>query len=223
MIYIDKNTINATEAEGKAKAAADCARILAKEKNPIVRDEYIKSIISKLEISAESFLQELKRASYLGGTFRQKIGLSFKRPDSKVLKAQKTLIRIWMDDPSLRPRISSEAKEDEFSDPAAREIFSVMTNLGNLEEEQPYGMLVDMLKSEDAKKALSQIALDKYGIVDIENTFKDCIAVIKSNFIRLKIDALRALMEKAEKDKDVEKLNGLQEEYLRYHGQILSI
>ncbi|MEK7376811.1 MAG: toprim domain-containing protein, partial [Candidatus Margulisiibacteriota bacterium] len=213
---------NIKEAEGKAKAAGEAAAVLSKEKNQIIKDEYIKFVSNRLGISSENFLSEIKRASYYKGATKQ-TRATVNKPDSKILKAESTLLRIWMEAPVMRQRVMREVKEDDFSDRSSKTVFTFFSGLGVSEEERSYGKVIDMIADNGGKKLLSQIALDKHDIMDVDNTLKDCVTVLKSNAIRSKISAVRHLMKEAEEAKDLERLNSLQSEYLKYHGQILAL
>ena len=213
---------NIKEAEGKARAAKKCAAILSQEKNQIIRDEYIKYASQRLGINSDSLLAEIKRVSFYGGR-SSKSSAPLKRPGSKVLKAERALIKLWMEVPAIRADLEGSVLAQEFSDPAAKKIFELLLTLKGLEEEKPYSSVTDMLNGEEEKKLLSQIALDRHEIVDYSAMLKDCSCVLKANSIKADIEELRQQMKEAEEAKDTEKLNSLQAQYLEHHGRLMSL
>lgn len=214
-------THNIKEAEGKAQAARKCAAILSQEKNRIVRDEYIKYAAQRLGIDPDSLLSEIKRSSFYGRRSVQSAPL--KRPGSKVLKAERTLIKLWMEEPSVRETLKGSVLPQEFSDPVSKNIFELLLTFEGMEEEKPYASVTDLLKGEEEKRLLSQIALDRHEIVDPGAMLKDCSCVLKANSIKSGIEALRQQMKEAEEAKDIEKLGSLQAQYLEHHGRLMSL
>jgi len=208
-----------TEPEGKAKAVKEAAQLLSKETDPVIQSEYARLLGKKLGISEEHILSEIKslRPYYSRSRgSRQDIV----KPVSKIDKAEKTLIKLCLDDPKIRDTVFEGVKPEDLLYPVNREIFEKLPLLESGEKDDALAGLVDALPSDEAKRALTAIAFDDNELMDPERTLTDCVNALKANALKIRIDGLKAGILEAEKKKDLESIASLQEEYKKCHEEM---
>lgn len=214
---------NIKEPEGKAKAVKEAAIVLSKEKDRIIRDEYIKLFSSKLNIDLDSMLSEVKRLDYFGKHSKKGKNDFINKPASKIEKAERTLIKIAVEDAPARQAIIKDLSGNDFSDSMKKSIFETIVSSSDIQEENIYSLIVDALQTEEEKKEFSRIIMEEHEMMDQEKTVQDCINVIKSNNLKGRIEALRDKISIAEKNRDIEALSLLQNEYKQCHEQMRAL
>ncbi len=212
------SAVNLNEVESRAKAARDCAAILALVSDHVIRNEYAKTFAGRLNVDQETLLAEIKRHSYYGRNRTGRRDEPIKKPDSKVAKAERTVIRLSLESKEALDRTLSEISADDLTDDVRKRIFSAMAGL--TEDDFVNSAVFDRMEDEEAQRALSEIIIDDTDILDKEKTLQDCINVIKGNMLARKSLELRRRISEAEKNNDLAALAELQKEYKQHHEQI---
>ena len=208
--------------EGRSKAAKEIANMLSKEKDAVIRNEYAKIACIKLNIDPDVMLQEMRRSSYSEKSPYSSKRQPMDKPDSKIAKAEDTVIRIAFEDTAFLEKLKIELTADDFSLPVNKVILKALFETAFSKAENSRHEVLVKISNDDAKKHFSQIILDNHEIMDISKTFEDCINVLKSNRAKSQIEDLKVHMRQAEKDGDHNKLVQLQEKYKEYHQLIRS-
>ncbi|MCX5749946.1 MAG: DNA primase [Candidatus Saganbacteria bacterium] len=217
---LKKNDISSPE--GKSKALKEAAAILSKEKDNVIRSEYSKNLSRRLNVDEDHVLSAIKDSGYYStGDFRGRRG-PIKKPLSKIDEAEKTIIKLCLEDTAGRDNAMKDLTADDFSCSVNREIFEKLPPAGADMGEDRLPVIVDALATEEAKKAFSAIIFDDHEIMDREKTLQDCINTLKSNALKIRIDGLKRRMSEAEKANDLAGLAALQEEFKKCHNEIRS-
>ncbi len=193
---------------GKAAAVVEgLAPMVARIKNLIERDLYIKKVAEMFGIKEESIRGSLKqprkRSVEQVGTERV--------ADSAPRGAEETLLQLMLEFPSLAARIREEKIVELFSDPVFRKI-----GIKLLEEQEKVGkmeasQIIDLLEDEQSQRTLSQLSLREpnFSRKNFQKIFQDCILKTKLNDLELKKRRLLAEIKEAEEKKDNPRRNNL--------------
>ncbi len=205
-----RNKIN--EAEGKAKAAKEIASALSGEKDMIIRSEYLKYASGRLGIDKDLMAADIKKFEYALRSPAMR-DYSTTKPLDKTSKAEKVIIKIGLEDANIFSSTAKEISHEDFSDNCLRDIFVQMTAAAAAGIAPDCTALMNDLESEDAKKALSAIALEDAQTGDRSKAAVDCINVIKSGKLKSRIETLRKEIQEAENISDMGAVTTLQSEY----------
>ena len=208
------------EVEGKAKALKESAAVIAKEKDPVIRDGYIKLLSLMLNIDTESVSSEVKRLGYYGRSAPTGRREPINKPLSKLIKAEMALIKLAVEDPDSRRLITGELNSGDFADAGTRQIFEMIAALPPVIEGNVAPAIIDSLADEGAKKLFSSIMFDESELEDRDRALSDCINVIKMNKLKDRLDGLRTRIFEAEKKADTDTLSSLQGEYKKCHEEM---
>lgn len=210
---------NIKDPEGKSKAIREAAVLLAKEKDSIIRNEYISLLSERTNTDKDMVSSEIKKIGYQKQGYERKED-AMKKPDSKLLKAEKLLIRLAVEDADLRNKILAEITPLDFSEGPRREIFEKISGLNPDNKTAFSSAVMDEIAADETKKHLSEILFDEHEFIEKDKMLSDCINVIKAGHTREKIELLRKEIDEAEKVKDLEKLSRLQNEFKTFHEEL---
>jgi DNA primase len=194
---------------GKAAAVVEgLAPMVARIKNLIERDLYIKKVAEMLGLKEEVIRGSLKQPRK-GSRFEQ-VGTDVVA-DSGPRGAEETLLQLMLEFPSLTARVRDEKIVELFSEPVFRKI-----GIKLLEEQGKTGKLeaskiIDLLEDEQSQRTLSQLSLREpnFSRENFQKIFRDCILKIKLNDLELQKRRLLADMREAEEKKDNPRRNNL--------------
>lgn len=193
---------------GKAAAVEGLAPIVAKIKNLIERDLYIKKVAEILGLKEEIVRGSLEQPRK--GNRIEQVGTE-RVTDSGPRGAEETLLQLMLEFPSLTARVREEKIVELFGDPVFRKI-----GIKLLEEQVKEGKLeaskiIDLLEDEQSKRAFSHLSLREpnFNHENFQKIFRDCILKIKLNDLELQKRRLLADIKEAEEKKDNPRRNNL--------------
>ncbi len=213
---------NISTPEGKSKVVKEVAQILAKEKDTIVKNEYIKKISTLLAVDIETVNVEVNRIARYSEKYTSNYE-AFKRPIPKLIKAFNCIIRAIADDGSSNKMIFSQLEPEDISDKNRRDIFEKVLSAYKTGTMINSSLLIDALEDDQNKKVLTEIMFDENSLLETEDALKDCIKVIKDSHTRTMIGSIQDAISSAEKAKDFEKVETLQNELKRHHSELTVI
>ncbi|MBI5701472.1 DNA primase [Candidatus Saganbacteria bacterium] len=195
---------NLNEAEARARAAHEASAILSDEKDKILQSEYIKLASQLIGISAELLEGEVK-SKYSFYRARSSLRRTTAKPSSKVIEAQKKLIRLMIEWDEATVRIKDELQLENFGryEELAKKIF-----------ESPANVVLENLANTDEGKILREIMLSEEPLEDRELILSDCINSLKAEAIKNKMEALRNAFSDSEKKGGAEAIASMNKEYL---------
>jgi len=203
--------------EDKSSAVKEATRALAAEKDPIIKKEYIKLLSDRTGIDPATVEAEVKRQDfYLGrsGQGSSSAARSVEKPGSKLLKAEESLIKSVIDDPSIIPRFKELMHWREFTNTAHRTIAEMIQSFdpASLKGDLPHSIM-ESLPGDEEKKLLSRILVTELPSGNKEKMFGDFIKTIKAYHLKSKLDDYRVEIGNAEKIKDYDKVTELHRKF----------
>lgn len=218
---INKNNIK--EIEGRSIALKEASVLLSNEKDKIIQKEYAKLISDKLNFDPETVDAEIRRISHYKTSGVRIKNERVSRPISKIVKAERTILKIVVEDASYLEKIKNEFIEYEFSDAGIKAIFDLLLSNDLSKSGLSQSEICDRLSNEEAKKAFSAAAFDSDGVIDMDKTFLDCLNVIRSQKIKSQMEGIKQLIKKAEKEGEIGKIRDLQAKFGGYFEQIRAL
>ncbi|MCX7667476.1 MAG: DNA primase [Atribacterota bacterium] len=176
--------------ESKAKIIRGMFPFLVSIKDPIERTLKIASLAHKIHVD-ESFVQHLLNKEEV--TERQEFLPAREIKEHGILKAEKMLLRVMMEDERWRHKIGEELGREHFSGVEHQRIFQALLSLGG-EEGLSVSKLVDIFPGEEALHSLvTEIATreDLQGICQDEGAVESLIRRVKLAALERKILTLR--------------------------------
>ncbi|OGC06364.1 DNA primase [candidate division WOR-1 bacterium RIFOXYD2_FULL_36_8] len=199
------NYYKTNEVEGKVKAAHEITKLLSKEKDGILQDEYIKFASKLLNIPAEKLEAELKNKISLFSKKGSSEKRSIPNVPSIVKEAERKLLKLALERKEVIQIIKKELSIDNFSH--YKDIFYHIWNLDSND-------ILSSVDDESSAKILREIALTEEPAENQEKTLEDCIKAIKSFEIKRKIEIIRQSIIKAEKEGETKTQKSLSRELL---------
>jgi DNA primase len=197
---------NLSEIESRARAAYEVANLLAREKEPLVQNEYIKFAANLLNLEENLVAAEVNRHTYYkkagGMTLRKITG----RPPNAIVEAERTLIRLALESDENLGLIRESLTEEEFTDVNLAAVFRVILST-------PREDLLERLPDDAARKAAREALLSEYSEEHKSDVIRDCIGTIKAFRVRKQLDKLKGDIERAERDGQLNELKNLNYEF----------
>ena len=194
---------NLDDTEARVRAAHEVVVALSNEPDKILQGEYVKLSSELLKIPEERLAQELRnKESYFGK--KSNLRRITDRPPSRVIEAQRKLIRLIVEWDQAIPRIKDEVELESFG-----ELKSIVEKL----MEQKAAEALESMSEADAK-TLREIMLSDEPMDDKEIILIDCINSLKANNVQNKLNELKATLANPEKTGSLEALKQMNQEYL---------
>ncbi|MFC1495830.1 DNA primase [Candidatus Margulisiibacteriota bacterium] len=194
--------------EGKATAIEKAAQVLSQENNNLIQKEYTIFAANLLNSDFDTITSEVKRHSFYKGKkahYRQPIT----KPASKLIEAEKRLIKIGLSHPEKIKEIKNNLPERSVSDSEYAAILDQLINHPKLS--------ADEFKSEEQKKIVRAILFEELPLDNIDQTIGDCVATLKNAEQQIKSEKIRLDIKKAEAEEDLEGLKKLQNEFAKLY------
>ncbi len=192
---------DAKSIEGKVWIAQEGVQLLAKIRDPIRRDFYLKSLAERLEVK-ESILYDLLRSS---PKQRLKVQEGFKKQPVEARgfpRSEELLVRLMIHHPRFIPLVSGEGVIMEFESEVLKKIAESLEQLhqrrGRVEPKEALGLL-----EEDIQKRFCQIVFqdDAFEEGHAEKIVRDCIQKIRERrFKRDRTELLKRIKEAEKKE-----------------------
>lgn len=199
---------NLAEVETRARATYEIAGVLTRESDRIIQGEYVKFAAGLLKIDEELLGAEVKKRIFYKRSAGQPSRSITRKPPDRIIEAEKTLIRFAVESEESFSLISENLADDEFSNPAYREIFKKLRSSPGLD-------ILSRLESEDQKKLVREALIEETVPADAAQITRDCITVIKAHNIKKQIEKVRQDIVEEEKGGNSEKVKNLNSEYAR--------
>lgn len=205
-----KDRFNIEKDEDRVKFAKEASNIIKSIKSPVEIDYYTKYLSSLIDISTESIKREVYGKSYNkyeNNKFKKYINKEEKVIEKpKVIEhgkkyVEENLIKIMLEDASLRKNALLKLDEDDFLSNDSKEILKFMIKNQELDK-----ITIDKIKSlnisEEYIKGLESISLDNLDLNNTKN-IDEIIKNIRKNSLNEKINMLLKEQINIEKNKDV--------------------
>jgi len=202
--------------EQKAKAAREIFPIIAKEKDSIIRAEYMKILGEKLKLDKELILSEVKKAGFYKGKSRKRPDYQrsiIERPKPKIYKAEEIVLKFSAENEGAQKLLQENLDPTDFTDKSHREIAEIIISTDFSDKSDRVHFLTENLPNEEAKKILSKMLLSEDETGYNEKIFIDCLNAIKAHHLKSRMEKLKEEMKAAEDSREVERVNELHKEF----------
>lgn len=199
---------------GLLKISNEFLETLAKVKNPILLDRYLKKLARLLGTGEDSLRIKLAqktaaRPRPAAPAATEPAPQVFSMP---VFPEEGTLLALLLEEPDLWHRGASELHKEDFKLPAAQDLFKVIRNLYE-SGATSYQQVFNRLEDESIKSLVTAYSMTELGRADKEKAFSDCLRKIWERRKSEKLERLRLAIARAEETGAGNELAGLLEEY----------
>ena len=195
--------------EQKAVIITQMLATIKKIKNAVLRNAHLKKLAEELAVPEEAIREELVRVKE--NRSMPEISRRLQTaPGMKVVKvAEKMLIGLMFDDFNLLDEAKKVLTAEEFVDPVAKTIVSVM--FAQPAEEVSPAAVLNKIQDERVNSYISGLMVGELGVKDRKKSFNDCVKRIKTD----KIQIQKKILQEKIKDPglDNKTLNALLTEY----------
>lgn len=205
--------------QGKVEIVNELLPDLAKMKNIIARQEYIKLMARRLDIDEEGIQRQLNRQYKLQKignnrdkkvNFRHNIEGSFRRSKLSFIKVEHQLLRLVLEQPELVLLIETEIGFENFSDARVRKVLETIRQLLNTIQDVPgVAKILEVLEGEEEKQLVlslsSQESIPEINDRVIEDSIKACQRLV----FKRKESNKRFEISQAEKEGNFERVHEL--------------
>ena len=195
---------NLSDIEARSQALTETAKLLSAEKDPFTQKEYAALAAGQLKVDAETLLAEIKRQSYYSRGGAKDLRRVTEKPGGRLAAAEKKLIALAVETAGILRTIKQELAPEDFLTPEARAIAKILYSADLGQVENISLLVLDRLEGEAVKNYLTGAILSE-NLEKPEEILRDCIAVIKSESARSRINELKAALREAEQRNDTAK------------------
>ncbi len=199
---ISKFNLNDIEARGQA--LKESAKLLSAEPDAFTQKEYAKLAAGLLKVDGEALQAEIKRQGYYGGGSDKNLRRVTEKPGSRRAAAEQKLIALAVDSEAGLKALREELTADDFRTPAAAAVAKVLLGEtpaagGNLSQ-----FVLDKLADEAVRNYLTGAVLSEH-LEKPGEIMRDCVAVIRSESARGRVNDLKEALRAAEQAGDAAK------------------
>lgn len=200
-----------TNLAGKVDAVSNILPFLLECKSEIEVAEHIRRLAQRLTIDEGLILEEYRKAAKKGGS-KQKVGyVPAVRPQivSCGTQAEQQLMNILLEEPYLAERCREIVAATGWSEPALAQIYERLLEL-SYDGAFTVAKLNDALDG-TAQSVLAGIRTQSLPMVDVEQSFNDCLRQLQRDFLEREYEKHRLLAIEYEKTADDRCLQELME------------
>lgn len=194
-------------AQGKTKVIQSLIPDIQKVLSPVARQSFIQMISDRLMIPDTTIHAEIrKRAAEASGQEReQKARPSGLNNYSALSKAERTMLRLVLERPELLAEVEKKGGQELFNEPILKEIYQgnyVIRQAGhNIKADD----LISLFDKVEIQQLISQILLEEEISQEGERLFKDCLTILRIEYLNKKINEKSNQMSQSEKVGEVSK------------------
>ena len=198
-------------AEGKAKISAEMLTTIAKYRNEVIRQEYLKQLAHVLSVSEDALRIELKK---IGSAPTVEPSVYVRKQKSIIRVVERDLLKLILDDQEMAAQIQNDVKLEDFQDDQVRSVMEHIFHLSKSEKTINVAHLVQYFKDEETLQFLSELtAASDLVISDKESLRRDYVNRIKNDRLKSQRKDLCYEIQKAESEGDHERLEELKQKF----------
>jgi DNA primase len=211
-----KRKYDSRKSEDKSRIASEILRTIKKIKDPILRDEYIKSLAQRLDLD-ESFVREVYNNLKTEGSIEAVVLESFNKL-AQTNPTEKLLMKLMLEEAHLVGEIRTKIDPGDFQDKMISRIVATMFELATQGKNYSAHSLINHLGQNDLSRIVCESTLEDGSMPEISNSDKDkivhdCILRLKKNTLQTKRKKLQEAIKSAEDEGNEEELNRLKIEF----------
>ncbi len=198
--------------EGKARISAEMLSSIAKYKNEIVRQEYIRQLGHVLGISEDALRVEFRKIS--APVSREETVAVVRRSKNVIRAVERDLLRLMLEEQQMIPLVEEEVRLDDFQDHQVRSVVEYMFDLSKKEKIVNIAHLVECFKDQETLQFLSELASSGEMVVEDKDSLRrDYVNRIKGDRLKMERKNLCYEIQKAELEKNYERLEELKQKF----------
>jgi len=199
-------------AHGKAAIANEMLPTISRIENAVLRSNLVKKLAESLSVDEESIRTELKKVKPDYNTRTYNISPVEVRKDSKT--AERMILAICLEGSGFIRRVKDSLSLDEFRDSSVRDVIKAIFDLSEEEKNITAVRLMNHFENNEAASILiSEAANISEMLADKDKVLIDCIARIKKDNIKDRLERLQDAIKAAQNTKDDGLITRLVTEY----------
>lgn len=203
---------NVGTTHGKAATVAEMLPTLAKIQNAVSKSELIKKLAQKLSVDEDAVKAELKKVK--GDYSERAFVITPVEVKKGVAKAEMVILAILLEGKNFAERASHALSLDDLKSSAIRDIVIRILALHKENKEISPARLMNMLGANpEAAALISEAASILDMLVDKDRALEDCIARIKKDTVKDRLNVLQDAIRLAHTQNDEDTLKRLVSEY----------
>lgn len=205
---------NALDPAGLLKISGDFLGTLAKVKNPLLLDRYLKRLAALLGVEERSLRNELAgfKRKFRGREAGAATGPS--APPSQTLHPEEgTLVSLLLEEPAFLPGAADSLRVEDFRNAGAREVFEILRNCHELGTKIAYSQILNRVEDESIKSFIAAHSVKELTPQEKEKAFGDCVRRIRQKRIEERLERLRRAISAAEGSGENKLVNELLTQY----------
>lgn len=198
--------------EGKARISAEMLETIAKYKNEVLRQEYLRALAQALGVSEDALRIELKKIN-LPDTHPEPAPAV--RAMKNVIRAvERDLLRLMIEEQAMIPLVRQEVSLDDFEDHQVRSVVEYIFDLSQKEKVVNIAHLVQCFKDQPTLQFLSELtASGELVLQDKDSLRRDYVDRIKHDRVKRERKNLCYEIQKAESSGDHTRLEELKQKF----------
>jgi len=211
----DKN-----KSEEKIKIIGEMIPTLAKVKNAVLQNEYLRKLAFSLQVDEESLKQEFNKASKLTQTKRDEAG--FQKSDTLVNDtkqanhAERIVVMFMLANNEIAYEVKKHLDISDFENDDLRQIARLIYNLIERGEKIEASRVISYLGNDDKNSSLvAGLLAESEYIVDVKKALGDCVLWLKKRRASAELKKIQEQIRQAQEIKDELEVKKLMHEYAK--------
>jgi len=203
-----KSRFDARSTNGKTAIVAAMLPTISRINNAVFRSELVKKLAERLSVDEEAIRSELKKVK------TEDYGPKYAPAPAEMKKTNKgaeiMLLALMLENGKYIDSIRSRLSIDELKDTSARDVFSAVFGLHDKNiEVTAVRLITGLSESPEGVKLVSEAASIAETITDNEKALSDCVAKIKKDNMKDKLDTIQQEIKMAHTRHDEESVKKL--------------
>lgn len=200
--------------EGKARISAEMLTTIAKYKNEVLKQEYLRELAQVLGIAPEALKVELKKINAAPAVSSDEPAVVLKKNSSIVRAVERDLLRLMLEEQDIIPLVESDVTLEDFQDAQVRSVVQYVFDLSKKGEGINIPRLVQCFNDQDTLRFLSELMTAGELIVqDKELLRQGYVNRIKNDRVKSERKNLCYEIQKAESEGNQEYLDELKKKF----------
>jgi len=198
--------------EGKAKISAEMLATIAKYKNEVLRQEYVRQLAHVLGISEDALRVELKKINT--SISKDESAPAVRSKKSVVRAVERDLLRLMLEEQAMIPLVQEEVNLDDFQDTQVRSVVEYVFDCSKKEKSVNISHLIQCFKDQETLQFLSELmAANEIVVEDKDSLRQDYINRMKGDRVKIERKNLCYEIQKAESEGNQERLEELKQKF----------
>ncbi len=220
------NEVDTTRPVGKVEAINRILPHLARMPDKVIRADYAEQIANRLKVDSRVIREEMKRVAV---NRQQTLDPKRVRAAQETTQGERQLLELMLANADVRQAMLSTLAEDDYSDLATSEIFTVMKKLEREGIEPDFSNLSERLEGEAEREFIPELMMSDLswvGASDFDTLIKkatEALSSLRRKCYERRLEAIKIETEQAHNEGDNERINRLYTERFEIKKKILNL